>query len=169
MMDAAPAQWLSSQAPRPRNDKSVTLRYFLGEGEGVGEGHSFLVPHPPQLAWATGAVRVTTAMRRPAAAKRKVEIVFIGAGFVLEVFGGVFFQGASGRDAWIKSDSTAGVLFKEKFKKIVSGSDHGEGIRATEALSGCESTPLVEGCRPCSRRISLFGGLFLPLPGVRSG
>jgi hypothetical protein len=29
-------------------------------------------------------------MRRPAAAKRRVEIVFMVAGFVLEVFGGGF-------------------------------------------------------------------------------
>ncbi len=76
-MDAAPAQWLSSQAPRPGNDKSYrrVKGYLAGLGAGVGEGHSFLVPQPPQLAWAMGAERVAMAMMSPARAKRS-EVMF---------------------------------------------------------------------------------------------
>lgn len=80
MINAAPAQWLSSQAPRPGNDKSYrrVKGYLAGLGAGVGEGHSFLVPQPPQLAWAKGAVRVTRATKRPAMAKRTEEVVVMG-------------------------------------------------------------------------------------------
>ena len=62
--------------------KSVTVPYFLGEGEGVGEGLSFLESQLPQLAWAMGAERVAKAMMKPARAKRS-EVMFGVLGLVV--------------------------------------------------------------------------------------
>jgi len=42
------------------------------------------------LAWAIGVVRVTRATKRPAMAKRRVEMDFMGLGFVWRFWVGVF-------------------------------------------------------------------------------